>query len=824
MDLESNISIETFNAINTLDFNLIKNLDKDQLRLILPCLVRMAFCPTLDKSDEWSNNKKEILKIISDLEEVNMIVSLLGVDFQSIDQEVRKSGKQKFFESSNLSLDFESAQAFTKLMIFFSEYFHLQNQLNELTNNKPNCLNKFIPSELFDHDLYVDILTDIICIVLAELPNTIQLVELIETLITVKIGAKLICRIAANFTGLFNDICTSLLFLSDKENEENFNGLNRIRIIRMLCKMNPSYSLVVRSSAIDNCKLPALTIYLTLDPINRKIDDENRIDNPNNINQLRSLDNLNDLVAFLNGVLLGYDEKTSAWFAEYLKNGQKKIDTGIQIPAINLLRKQLLRYLNYLQSLCENEDIENSKNRDQTKLITQCTSLLKLYCGLKGVASIKFNDDEINGLLNLITIKTPSTPVGIRFASIGICILLASPLLTSNSNGESKIVDWLNWIVKKESLFDQFSGSKSSSFGEMLLLIAIHFHSNQLNAIIELVNKFLGIKLLIKQSNLNKIKSIFTKRIFTEQVITTHAVKVPVTKNLNSLIPGFLPVHCIFQLLKSKAFTKYKVPIKNWIFKQICNSIAPLNEVWPKLIKIYVNSTISPSIRTTFSYTNEPITEDELNSIFDYKIYSLENSDCENKMDTNDDSKPSCILTTQILLAYYVLVYEDVRLSQIKNMPGDEQIKKYSSRLMSKIPLFYLLQEAKRNEENYGCIFPLLLRLVATHHSHLCLVSDWFSTEKLDCKKLSINQQNIQNIKQRLLNAIDSLDNDKDFSYFNKTFDYLLELPRKAIWPLSEIFIDKLNVFLSPDLDKSVMFRIKEFWWKLNSILPGKIL
>ena len=52
----------------------------------------------------------------------------------------------------------------------------------------------------------------------------------------------------------------------------------------------------------------------------------------------------------------------------------------------------------------------------------------------------------------------------------------------------------------------------------MLLLIAIHFHSNQVNAISELVNKFLGIKLPIKQSQLSKIRQIFTQEIFTEQV------------------------------------------------------------------------------------------------------------------------------------------------------------------------------------------------------------------------------------------------------------------------------------------------------------------
>jgi hypothetical protein len=52
------------------------------------------------------------------------------------------------------------------------------------------------------------------------------------------------------------------------------------------------------------------------------------------------------------------------------------------------------------------------------------------------------------------------------------------------------------------------------------------------------------------------------------QVVTSHAVKVAVTPHLNADLAGFLPIHCIYQLLKSRAFSKHKVPIKvgikNW--------------------------------------------------------------------------------------------------------------------------------------------------------------------------------------------------------------------------------------------------------------------
>ena len=65
--------------------------------------------------------------------------------------------------------------------------------------------------------------------------------------------------------------------------------------------------------------------------------------------------------------------------------------------------------------------------------------------------------------------------------------------------------------------------------------------------------------------------SFFFQEIFTEQVVAYHAVRVPVTPNLSSKITGFLPVHCIHQLLKCRAFSKHKVPIKDWIYKWVSN-------------------------------------------------------------------------------------------------------------------------------------------------------------------------------------------------------------------------------------------------------------
>lgn len=52
----------------------------------------------------------------------------------------------------------------------------------------------------------------------------------------------------------------------------------------------------------------------------------------------------------------------------------------------------------------------------------------------------------------------------------------------------------------------------------MLLLMAIHFHSNQLSAICDLVCQVLGVKVPIRPNNMTRLRQIFTQEIFTEQV------------------------------------------------------------------------------------------------------------------------------------------------------------------------------------------------------------------------------------------------------------------------------------------------------------------
>jgi len=72
--------------------------------------------------------------------------------------------------------------------------------------------------------------------------------------------------------------------------------------------------------------------------------------------------------------------------------------------------------------------------------------------------------------------------------------------------------------------FRENANGVNSSFGEILLLMAIHFHSNQLSAISELVCTTLGMKIAIRVNSMTRIKQIFIQDIFTEQVLAIYSL------------------------------------------------------------------------------------------------------------------------------------------------------------------------------------------------------------------------------------------------------------------------------------------------------------
>uniref|UniRef100_U5ETJ7 Integrator complex subunit 2 n=1 Tax=Corethrella appendiculata TaxID=1370023 RepID=U5ETJ7_9DIPT len=806
------VNSKAFTAMQNLNIKELAECTEREIRPLLPCLVRMSLLSPLDATKTWMDSRKQILSLLVGIEVVNNIVSLLQVNYHELEVDVKKEQmlRQKIgympqdsaqFHSlqNGIVLGFERADVTRKVRVVLSELFYIQSQIteqNQQANSGQKSANEIVikKSELFDDEIYLEEIADIICIALAELPSVLNIIEVIETLLYVNNGSQVICWVVANMPDCFKEVVTTLITNGD---EDTPDGKLRLAALFALCEMNPAQSLPTRTLCVELTKMPSLMLKLSLrDP--------------------------QDLIAFVSGLLLGNDQNIRSWFALFVRTNQKRKGDILQ-----LLRDELLTQLQNLVVFALNSQLPD-------EYVVQASALLRLYCALRGISGIKFNDDEIHLLIQLVTSKPPPTPAGIRFVSLGLCMLIACPSLISQQSLETKGIEWVQWLIKEEAYFESVS-EVSASFGEMLLLMAIHFHSNQLSNICELVCSTLGMKIPLRPNNTTRMKQIFTQEIFTEQVVTAHAVKVPVTPNLNANIPGYLPVHCIHQLLKSRAFSKHKVPIKSWIYKQICNSVTPLHPVLPALIEVYVNSIIVPNVKGPVEHTHKALSEQEIQKVFQNSFLritlevkrrtfplemEIEHNQEAAQGQTEEDSINStqANLTPQLLLLYYLLLYEDVRLSNMTTLlTNGRKVKSYSTEFLSELPIKYLLQQAQRNHHEYSGLFSSLLRLLITHFPHLSLVDDWIEEESISLESKTRKPISDFNVVE----AFEEIELCPTKTI--KLLKLMLTKSPTELWPLSNTFIRYFKKILAASIPRLIQELYKQVWIRLNSLFPRRL-
>ena len=504
------------------------------------------------------------------------------------------------------------------------------------------------PSELFDHRVYLAELCDVVAIALAELPVLLQPTEVCEALLKLKYGPEMICHVVANQSDSFNCVVSHLINLGDKTEEEGGQSNSvRQRALLMLARMNPRMTLSMRSLCLEMGRMPGLAVSLSLEHSGQE---------PGRC----------DLVSWLSGLILGTQPTHKGWLGAWLRNAAKR-----KCPVLGRLREKLCTMVGDILECSPSDHLDVTRVRESL-------AILRLFTALRGIAGMKFTEEEIRLLTNLIIKKPPATKLGVRLAATGLCVLIACNSLLSHQGHERLTGGWLRWLVTWEHCPS-----------EMLLLTAIHFHAGQLSQVADLVCQTLNIKMSVRTNSMSVIKRIFTQEIFTEAVVAQHAVKVPVTASLSASIPGFLPVHCIQQLLKSRVFSKHRVNIKPWIYQQLVSSQAPLHPVLPPLIEAYISSILTtPSNRAGLECHNEPLTEAEVSRVFSEPMLRL---------NAEDGRVSSSGYTAQLCVLYYILLYEDTRLASTNSRQGLTAPKphRYSQDLLNDLPIKYLLGKAE---------------------------------------------------------------------------------------------------------------------------------
>ncbi|CAK8692806.1 unnamed protein product [Clavelina lepadiformis] len=846
------ITPHVFKLMNNLKIMGLLSLQQQQVRPLLPSLVRMSLCSSLDTSAEWQEKRKYLLQLLSGIDAVNDIIALLSVDFHDLEEDARKEQQTRMklgtanstegsiaasVKRQGIVLEFERSEPSRRFRIVLSELLPI---LMQLDSNESHVLTAVVESELFSCDAYLQDVSDVLCILCAELPSLLKLTLVAETLLYFPNGTSILCKLVANNPESFLPICNGLLRINNTTRESRnrtFDENMRSKALHALCRMSPECALTIRNLCVQNCQLPELVVSLTLDNSNVEV-----VDRVKGIKQM-CRKSVSDLVAFVCGLLLGNDSKVRSWFATYVRH--QKDDTDCR------LREELLNELRDVVKTSEvNETGNETRKSESEELIAaealpmhllldeNCLSaaaLIRLYCAMKVIAGIKFSKEESDLLLRLITCFPPLTPAGIRFVSLALGMLLACPALITGTSQEKQVVSWIKWLACRSSEMESV-GPDGCSFAEQLLLTAIHLHGDRYTAAVRLACATLGMRVKVSPSSLGKLRHIFTEEVFPTHVVAAHATKIPVTKNLNAAMPGYLPVHCIYQLLKTRTFSQSRVPVKDWIYKQICSAESPLHPQLLHLVTQYVNTVVTPLNKAHNTHhdgiRNEPFTESQILSVFGIK--SLDDKNVTSFI----DPKSTFSLTSKLLMLYYVLLYEDMILNNMKTLallpccPS-----RYSSGLINMIPVKFLLHKAQRLPKSCQGLYPALLGLLTTHLPHLCLVEDWMQdldyllpnsmtssillkghdfTNSIEKGRINITAKQLYNgLQKSIVNPAPALMHLQTLSHPN--------ISAEDVIPFADALTSGLPFILDDKVSRRVHQEAQKLWLKLNSIVPRKL-
>lgn len=89
------VQSHVFKAIQDLDIPTLMQCPAEEIRPILPCLVRMALISPLDTTQYCSEAKKDILTLLSGIDLVNFLVNLLSIEFHTLEVDFKKEQQIK---------------------------------------------------------------------------------------------------------------------------------------------------------------------------------------------------------------------------------------------------------------------------------------------------------------------------------------------------------------------------------------------------------------------------------------------------------------------------------------------------------------------------------------------------------------------------------------------------------------------------------------------------------------------------------------------------------------------------------------------------------
>jgi len=599
----------------------------------------------------------------------------LGREFERGDERTRcRLGLSHIWPLfSPLALCLKSCSPWCRL--FLSEFF---NVLDYSQGQGVRQTSSFYPSDLFG-DIYVEELTCLLAVAFRHLPSLITLEGIVRVLLRSDIGLDLLHNFVANTPEVYHDAAKTLvtLFKSQPDTAKRRVGESIIR----LSHLAPHHSFFLRGLLMKEQIVPQVMLQLTLS-------------------------HCHDEVFFMNLLF----EAPSDWLDS--DRAVRPLVESIRKKIVGDMQDQLVTLACHLPPPSLTLSLSPQTETTGSKAIDECT-LMRLYCGFAGYLHLTSESEKIESEEREIYLYVMKTSTNPRVLTIGLCYLLLYPGLR-DTIGKNEIVNTL-LRVKERAMNEK---SESGTDTEMLLLLAIYFHTQQpVSKVTNLVVDTLNINLKLSKNQflfpllfqatlienllslsfygldevtLAEIKEIFTKEVFQERLLAEFVISLPPSKDLEATTRA-IPLTCVLGLLQGRLFQKHKLDVNPWIQRQVFATGDSIHPLMPTLIQEFVRAMVVEGCPDISRIPDQTLIQ--AFSGFQEKL-----------------------TVAQILLAFYVLTFNS--LTQSQRMKAFTSIVEYPLEVLDAIPFKKIMRQIERREA-YINIAPLLLSLTVTQLPNL---------------------------------------------------------------------------------------------------------
>ncbi|CAD5234413.1 unnamed protein product [Bursaphelenchus xylophilus] len=721
--------------------NKAKNFKKEELKPFLPVLMYRTFSSyaTATCFSQESDRLDYLRACLIECREGNDILLFLRNNYEVLEQRFLETKKGK--QQSNLNPGNYSMLSLNDKLFLIGSHI-----LNKMTVDAPT-IESFEP---FDAESYQEEVIWIISFLCFYIPSFFNVAEFAPLLLRYSYGKQLIMGVIMNHPQRIEKTLIKLLFA--KNTDEGICMRRKNDTIFGLLRIDPNQAEDFLGKVLEAGGRYRLAVTLLC---SRLIHDK----------------------VFVNTLIYHLLQKNNQFSAFLIKHANKETAEKI--------RK---RFNEILQLRKHPESKERS---------------IILLCVLSTYNIIRVNSNEPNHIW--IKVLTDTSVTNVRLLKIMLATILACPNLLSQNlySDSSDFHEISEFFAYLRELTREGNASTFAPLNQFMLLIAIHLKADNQAELSKLLSSELSLSIGDVLRRQVQLKTLFLQKAMLEEDLAQKAANLGVTKGLDNNMSGYLPVHCINQLLVSRIFSKNQINIQDWIKKQLLESQLPVHHVMVQMLESFAASCFPSG--DDYNYNTK------IDELFFWDVFKTE-------LFSNDN-----VLATRILSLFYLLAYtRRVDTTVIQSNKGRLVPTGYSDDLWAEIPIRYILSVMDARHKDFELIRPSLLHYVGSSIPHMLptLDASLDKTEDELAQKSRPFQRSVD--PKKFAEAVDNIKN--DIVTFTRLLRVIESAPIHEQYNHYDSIIKAVAVTLDGELCPLVLARkLAKIWKRLENLIPRKL-